>query len=206
MPLDALMLSRLPGGILVAMLVVFASLAVGLAGYVAVLDGLWRATRTEDFLRLRGFWAKALLVFVGLASIAAAAGAATGALGPTWAAATARFPYRPAELVVSALLATALAVGAVSAARLRKEPDEVASCLALKMAIGMFVICAPLELTVGGGARPELVLGVAGAAAVLGVWGGVLCWRGAPERSRLFLAVCLLMGPLALLTPLAEWS
>ena len=206
MPLDAPTLSRLPLGLLVAVMVASASFALGLTGYVAVLEGLWRATRTEAFLRLRRFWAGALLIALAFAALAMAAGAATGALGPAAAAAMDRFPYRPAQLTVSALLATALAVGAVSAARLRREPDEIDSCLALKMAIGMFAICAPLEIAVSDGLRPELILGVAAAAAVLGVWGGLLCWRGAPERSRLFLAACMLMGPVALITPLAEWS
>jgi len=204
MHFDALLLSRLQSGSVVALPVVFASLALGLAGYVAVLEGLWLTTRTEAFLNLRGLWAKAFLAVFAVALLAAGLGAVAGS-GPTWAATASGSPYRPAQLVVSAFLASALAVGAFSAARLWKDPKEVESCLALKMAIGMLVICAPMEIAMGDGMRPRLIIGVATAALLLGLWGGLLIWRGAPERSRPFLAACVLMGPLAVLMPIAEW-
>jgi cytochrome bd-type quinol oxidase subunit 1 len=205
MHFDALLLSRPQFGLAAVLLVVFSSLALGFAGYVAVLEGLWLTTRTEAFLKLRSLWSRAFLTALGIAMLAAALTAAVGATAPTWAAALGGHPSRPVQLVVSALLATALAVGAVSAARLWKTPEDVESCLALKMATGMLVICGPLEIALGDGMRPRLVIGVALAASLLGLWGGLLCWRGAPERSRLFLGACILMGPLAVLTPAAEW-
>jgi cytochrome d ubiquinol oxidase subunit I len=206
MPFDPLPLSRPEFGFTMALQIVFASLAVGLASYVAVLEGLWLTTGTEAFQKLRSLWTKVLLAALLLAVAAAAVGAASG-LGAAWANAADGFPYRPAQLVVSAVLATALVVGAVSAARLMRDAGDVPSCLALRMAIGMFVICAPLELALGDGAssRPRLVIGLAAAVALLGAWGAWLCWRGAPERSRLFLAGCILMGPVGLLAPIAEW-
>jgi cytochrome bd-type quinol oxidase subunit 1 len=200
-------MSRPEVGVTLALQMVFLSVAVGLAGYLAVLEGLWLTTGTQAFQKLRGLWTK---VFLGAAALALAAGlasAAAGGFSPAWRAAADGFPYRPAQLAISAFLATALVVGAASAWRLIKEPEEPESCLALRMAIGMFVICAPLEIVIGDGhtPRPDLILGVAAAVALLGLWGAGLCWRGAPERSRLFLAACVLMGPMGLVAPVAEW-
>jgi cytochrome d ubiquinol oxidase subunit I len=207
MPLDALLLSRPELGVPLALQIVFASFALGLASYLLVLQGLWLTTGTAAFHELRGLWTK---VFLGAAALALAATAIAGAAGgvsPAWRAASDGFPYRPAQLAISAFLATALVVGAASAWRLLKDPEEEASCLALRMAIGMFVICAPLEIGISDGhtARPNLILGVAAAVAILGLWGAALCWRAAPERSRLFLIACVMMGAAGLLAPVAEW-
>jgi cytochrome d ubiquinol oxidase subunit I len=59
------------------------------------------------------------------------------------------FPLRLTHMVLAAFLTTALVVGAASAWRLLKDPEENESGLALKMAIGMFAIVAPLQLLVG---------------------------------------------------------
>jgi cytochrome d ubiquinol oxidase subunit I len=67
------------------------------------------------------------------------------------------FPLRLAHMVLAAFLTTALAVGAASAWRLLKDPEESESCLALKMAIGMFAIVAPLQLLVGDMAGKEVL-------------------------------------------------
>jgi cytochrome d ubiquinol oxidase subunit I len=59
------------------------------------------------------------------------------------------FPYRFAHMTLAAYLTTALVVGAASAWRLLRDPEEAESCTALKMAIGMFAIAAPLQLVAG---------------------------------------------------------
>jgi len=59
------------------------------------------------------------------------------------------FPERLAHMVLAAYLTTALVVAAASAWRLLKRPEEAESCMALRMAIGMCVIVAPLQLLVG---------------------------------------------------------
>ncbi|HET6971364.1 MAG TPA: cytochrome ubiquinol oxidase subunit I, partial [Phenylobacterium sp.] len=60
------------------------------------------------------------------------------------------FPYRFAHMVLAAYLTTALAVGGASAWRILKQGREAAeSSVALRMAIGMFAIVAPLQLFVG---------------------------------------------------------
>jgi cytochrome d ubiquinol oxidase subunit I len=207
MALDALLATRPEVGVPLALQVVFLSVALGLASYLVVLQGLWLTTGALAFQKLRGLWTKVFLGAAALALAAGLAGAAVGGFSSAWRAAADGFPYRPAQLAISALLATALVVGAASAWRLLKDADEEDSCLALRMAIGMFVICAPLEILIGDGhtPRPNLILGVAAAVALLGLWGAVLCWRGAPERSRLFLTACVLMGPLGLVAPVAEW-
>jgi cytochrome d ubiquinol oxidase subunit I len=69
------------------------------------------------------------------------------------------FPTRFTHMVLAAYLSTALVVGAASAWRLLRAPDEEASGMALKMAIGMFAIAAPLQLFVGD-ASGKLLLDV----------------------------------------------
>ncbi|HEX2800687.1 MAG TPA: cytochrome ubiquinol oxidase subunit I, partial [Phenylobacterium sp.] len=69
------------------------------------------------------------------------------------------FPVRLIHMVLAAYLTTALVVGAASAWRLLKRPDEAASGIALKMAIGMFAISAPLQL-LAGDASGKLLLHV----------------------------------------------
>ena len=59
------------------------------------------------------------------------------------------FPYRFVHMVLAAYLSTALVVGAASAWRLLTQPMEAESGLALRMAIGMFAIVAPLQLVAG---------------------------------------------------------
>ena len=59
------------------------------------------------------------------------------------------FPVRYAHMVLGAYLSTALAVGAASAFRLLRRPDEDESRTALRMAIGMFALVAPLQLFMG---------------------------------------------------------
>ncbi len=59
------------------------------------------------------------------------------------------FPSRLAHMVVAAYLTTSLVVGAASAWRLRKASGEAESRTALKMAVAMLVVVAPLQLVVG---------------------------------------------------------
>ena len=59
------------------------------------------------------------------------------------------FPERFSHMALAAYLTTALVVGGASAWRLLRQPKEEESRLALRMAIGMFAIVAPLQLLVG---------------------------------------------------------
>jgi len=73
--------------------------------------------------------------------------------------------------VLAAYLTTSLVVAAASAWRLLKDPDEEESSLALKMAIGMFAIVAPLQLLAGDTAgRQVLEFQPAKLAAIEGFW------------------------------------
>ena len=51
MSLDALMLSRLQFAFTLAFHIVYPSFTIGLASFLAVLEGLWLATRREAFQR-----------------------------------------------------------------------------------------------------------------------------------------------------------
>lgn len=238
MDIDALLLSRLQFAFTIAFHIIFPSFTIGLASYLAVLEGLWLATRNDVFKTLYLFWIKIFALSFGMgvvsgvvmsyeigtnwsvfatvaspvigpllafevlaaffleasflgvmlfgwkrvgprlhfaASVLVALGTLTSAFWiisanswmqhPTgfetlpdgtlhavdWLQVifSPTFPERLAHMVLAAYLTTALVVGAASAWRLLKQSDEAESAVALKMAVGMFAIVAPLQLFVG---------------------------------------------------------
>jgi len=238
MHLDALMLSRLQFAFTIAYHIIFPSFTIGLASYLAVLEGLWLSTRNDLFMRLYLFWVKIFAISFGMGVVSGVvisyeigtnwsvySAAASPVIGPLlafevlaaffleasflgimlfgWRKVGPRlhfaasllvalgtltsafwivsanswmqhptgyvrladgslratdwlqvifsptFPVRLAHMVLAAYLTTALVVGAASAWRILKDPEEPESCLALKMAIGMFAIVAPLQLLAG---------------------------------------------------------
>ncbi|HZZ33163.1 MAG TPA: cytochrome ubiquinol oxidase subunit I [Phenylobacterium sp.] len=238
MHLDALLLSRLQFAFTIAFHIIFPSFSIGLACFLAVLEGLWLATKNEAFKVLYLFWIKVFAISFGMGVVTGVvlsyeigtnwsvyAAAASPVIGPllafevlaaffmeasflgvmlfgwrkvgpglhflasvlvaggtlmsafwiisanSWMQDPAgyvrlangalraadwgqvifspTFPLRLTHMVLAAFLTTALVVGAASAWRLLKDPEESESGLALKMAIGMFAIVAPLQLLVG---------------------------------------------------------
>jgi Cytochrome bd-type quinol oxidase, subunit 1 len=235
---DALLLSRLQFAFTIAFHIIFPSFTIGLASFLAVLEGLWLATRREAFKTLYLFWVKIFALSFGMGVVSgvvmsyqlgtnwsvfstvaspvigpllafevltaffleasflgvmlfgwrkvgprlhftATAMVAVGTLisafwiisanswmqHPTgferlpdgalraadwWAVIfSPTFPERFAHMVLGAYLTTALVVGAASAWRLLRASDEPESRIALRMAIGMFALVAPLQLVVG---------------------------------------------------------
>jgi cytochrome d ubiquinol oxidase subunit I len=59
------------------------------------------------------------------------------------------FPLRLAHMLLAAYLTTSLVVGAASAFQLLRDQIQPESRIALRMAIGMFAVVAPLQLYVG---------------------------------------------------------
>ena len=59
--MDALLLSRLQFAFTIAYHIIFPSFTIGLASYLAVLEGAWLVTGREVFLRLYRFLAEDLL-------------------------------------------------------------------------------------------------------------------------------------------------
>src|SRR4051812_4988131 len=66
MHLDALLLSRLQFAFVIAFHILFPSFTVGLASYLAVLEGLWLATGKERFRNLYLFWSKIFAISFGM--------------------------------------------------------------------------------------------------------------------------------------------
>jgi len=238
MDFDATLLSRLQFAFTIAFHIIFPSFTIGLASYLAVLEGLWLTTRNDVFKVLYLFWIKIFAISFGMGVVSGVvisyelgtnwsvySRVASPVIGPLFAfevlaaffleasflgvmlfgwkkvgpklhfAATAlvafgtltsafwiisanswmqhptgftqladgtlravswmqvifspTFPARLAHMTLAAYLTTALVVGAASAWRILKDPDEDASRIALKMAVGMFAIAAPLQLLVG---------------------------------------------------------
>lgn len=238
MDFDALLLSRIQFAFTIAWHIIFPAFTIGLASYLAVLEGLWLLTKKPAFRNLYMFWIKIFALSFGMGVVSGVvmsyqfgtnwsvfAAAASPVIGPLLAfevltaffleasflgvmlfgwrkvgpglhfTATAlvaagtllsafwiisanswmqdpagftrlpdgalravdwwrvifspTFPFRFLHMVLAAYLTTALTVGAASAWRLLRDPAEEESGIALKMAIGMFAIVAPLQLIAG---------------------------------------------------------
>ena len=260
MTLDALMLSRLQFAFTLAFHIVYPSVSIGLASFLAVLEGLWLVTKREAYQRLYLFWLKVFAISFGMGVVTGVvmsyqfgtnwsvfSRATAGVLGPLLAfevltafflessflgvmlfgwkrvgpglhfAATClvafgtlvsafwiisanswmqvptgylllpsgrfiaedwmrvifspSFPQRLAHMVLAAYLSTALMVGAASAFQLWRKPEQAESGIALRMAIGMYAVIAPLQLFVGDYAGKQLVAEQpAKLAAIEGFW------------------------------------
>ncbi len=238
MEFDALLLSRLQFAFTIAFHIIFPSFTIGLASWLAVLEGLWLATRNEVFRNLYLFWLKIFALSFGMGVVSGVVMSyqlgtnwsvfsqfVSPVIGPLFAfevltaffleasflgvmlfgwkkvgeklhfAATVlvalgtlasafwilsanswmqyptghavlpdgslvaadwmkvifspSFPARLAHMVLAAYLTTALVVGAASAFALLKDRAAPESRMALRMAVAMFAIVAPLQLLVG---------------------------------------------------------
>src|ERR1700742_3196002 len=66
MHFDATLLSRLQFAFTLAFHIIFPSFTIGLASYLAVLEGVWLITRREAFKRLYLFWLKIFAISFGM--------------------------------------------------------------------------------------------------------------------------------------------
>src|SRR5687767_12670246 len=66
MDLDPLFLSRLQFAFLIAFHFLLPAFTIGLASYIAVLEGLYLKTRRETFLRISMFWIRIFAVSFGM--------------------------------------------------------------------------------------------------------------------------------------------
>ena len=247
MHLDAIILARLQFAFTIAWHIIFPSFTIGLASYLAVLEGLWLATRREAFHTLYRFWIKIFAISFGMGVVSGVVMSyefgtnwsvfsikASPAIGPllgfevltaffleasflgvmlfgekkvgrglhfaatcivaggtlvsafwiisanSWMQHPAGFmidargrfvatdwlrlifsptlPLRFAHMVMAAYLTTALVVGAASAWALLRKPDQPESKIALRMAIGMALVVAPLQLLIGDLAGKQVAI------------------------------------------------
>jgi cytochrome d ubiquinol oxidase subunit I len=245
MHLDAIILARLQFAFTIAWHIIFPSFTIGLASYLAVLEGLWLTTKREAFHILYRFWIKIFAISFGMGVVSGVVmsyefGAnwsvfsikASPAIGPllgfevltaffleasflgvmlfgakkvgrglhfaatcivaggtlvsafwiisanSWMQhptgfmvdARGRFvatdwlqlifsptlPLRFAHMVMAAYLTTALVVGAASAWTLLRTPGQPESKIALRMAVGMALLVAPLQLLIGDAAGKQV--------------------------------------------------
>jgi cytochrome d ubiquinol oxidase subunit I len=66
MELDALLLSRIQFGFVVAFHILFPAFTIGLASYIAVLEGLWLKTGNEKYFVIANFWTRIFAVSFGM--------------------------------------------------------------------------------------------------------------------------------------------
>jgi cytochrome d ubiquinol oxidase subunit I len=260
MHLDAILLARLQFAFTIAWHIIFPSFSIGLASYLAVLEGLWLTTKRESFHTLYRFWIKIFAISFGMGVVSGVvmsyefgtnwsvfSAKASPSIGPmlgfevltafflessflgvmlfgakkvgpglhfaatcivafgtltsafwiisanSWMQHPVAFvidgrgrfvatdwlqvifsptlPLRLAHMVMAAYLSTALVVGAASAWRLLRDPGQPESRIALRMAIGMALIVAPLQLLVGDGSGKQVgEVQPAKLAAIEGFW------------------------------------
>ncbi|HVY33905.1 MAG TPA: cytochrome ubiquinol oxidase subunit I [Caulobacteraceae bacterium] len=245
MHFDAIILARLQFAFTVAWHIIFPSFTIGLASYLAVLEGLWLLTKRPAFRALYQFWIKIFALSFGMGVVSGVvmsyefgtnwsvfAAKVSPAIGPllgfevltaffleasflgvmlfgekkvgprlhfvatcivaagtvvsafwilsanSWMQDPAGFvmdargrfiatdwlqvifsptlPLRFAHMLLAAYLTTALVVGAASAWTLIREPKQAESRIALRMAIAMALIVAPLQLMVGDSAGKQV--------------------------------------------------
>lgn len=238
MEYDALLLSRLQFAFTVAFHILFPAFTIGLAAYLAVLEGLWLRTKREAYKTLYMFWVKVFAISFGMGVVSGIVLSyqfgtnwaefirlSGGVLGPllayevltaffleasflgvmlfgwkkvgpklhflatclvaigtsvsafwilsanSWMQTPAgyeiladgrivatnfyeaifnpSFPSRMSHMLIAAFLTTALVVGGASAWQLLRRPGQEESRLALKMAVGLIAILAPVQLFVG---------------------------------------------------------
>jgi cytochrome d ubiquinol oxidase subunit I len=88
MPLDPVFLSRLQFAWVIAWHILLPAFTVGIASFVALLEGLHFATGREVYFRLSSFWTKIFAVSFGMGVVSGVVmpfqfGATTGAASPT---------------------------------------------------------------------------------------------------------------------------
>src|SRR6202012_4916567 len=66
MHLDAILLARLQFAFTIAWHIIFPSFTIGLASYLAVLEGLWLVTKRDSFDVLYRFWIKIFALSFGM--------------------------------------------------------------------------------------------------------------------------------------------
>src|SRR6187401_2083810 len=66
MELDPVLLSRIQFAFLIAFHFLLPAFTIGLASYIAVLEGLYRTTKREVFLRVSTYWIKIFAVSFGM--------------------------------------------------------------------------------------------------------------------------------------------
>lgn len=66
MTLDPVMLSRVQFGLTVTFHIIFPTMSIGLATFLAVVEGLWLKTRDELYLRIYRFWLKIFALGFGV--------------------------------------------------------------------------------------------------------------------------------------------
>ena len=63
--IDAFFLARVQFAFTVSFHIIFPAITIGLASYLAVLEGLWLKTRNPDYKSLYFFWSKIFAVNFG---------------------------------------------------------------------------------------------------------------------------------------------
>ena len=64
--LDAVLLARIQFAFTISFHIIFPAFSIGLASFLAVLEGLWLVTKRDIYLRLFKYWLKIFAVAFGM--------------------------------------------------------------------------------------------------------------------------------------------
>jgi cytochrome d ubiquinol oxidase subunit I len=174
---------QLHGAFAVAIQLIFPGLAIGLAAYLAVLEGLWMATRADPFRALYQFWVRIFAVALAVGAVSAlmigarlhwqvglapALSAAAALAGLAWIMArdTGRLgaPHHAAATLLTALGAVAVSAWLVAIATRASTP---AGGFDLRFAYGLFSAYLVTALGVGAASAWRLLRGLEEAESML---------------------------------------
>src|ERR1700747_1287475 len=82
MELDAVILSRLQFAFAMSFHIIFPTFTIGLASYLAFLEGMWLWFRDERYLRLYFYWLKIFAIAFGMGVVSG--GGISYQFGPNW--------------------------------------------------------------------------------------------------------------------------
>ena len=140
MELDPLLLSRIQFAFVVSWHIIFPAFTIGLASYIAVLEGLYFRTNNPTYLRLSKFWIKIFAVSFGMGVVSGIV--MSFQFGTNWSA----FAYASANFmgpvlsyeVVTAFFLEATFLGVLLFGR-SKVPQGAHLFAAIMVAIGTFI-------------------------------------------------------------------
>lgn len=169
--IDMLLLARLQFAFTIAFHIIFSSFTIGLASYLALLEGLWLKTGQDVFMRLYRFWIEIFAVSFGMGVVSGMVISTFWILAAnSWMHTPAgyelkdgifyatdwlqvifnpSFPYRLTHMMLAAYLTTSLVVAAVASWHLLKGTHRQAALIMLKMSVAFLVVVVLLQIIAG---------------------------------------------------------
>jgi len=139
---DPLLLARFQFAFTVSAHIIFPAFTIGLASYLAVLEGLWLWTKNDAYKKVFDYWKVIFAVVFGMGVVSGIV--MSYQFGTNWSV----FSDKTGP-VLAAYLTTALVVGGVGAFHLLRNRADKGARIMFSMAMWMALIVAPLQIVAG---------------------------------------------------------